>query len=91
MEEEIPDLKIKRIYLQVTEIHVEEDNIIDQIPKFGIIDPELFQLFLGLCQKFTQKYPEGSCAITPEQLLGAKTDLQNEQDLKKIFDLVDAE
>jgi hypothetical protein len=89
-DEEIPDINPKRTYLQLVEVTVEGDKIVKQIPKFGVLDPELFSAFLSLCEKFEKKYPDGSCTITPEDI-SKQEEKQNEQDLSRILDLVELE
>lgn len=86
----IPNIAVKRRYIQVTEVLAEGEEIIHQIPKFGVIDPELFQLFFSICEKFSKKYPEGSCLFSLENLTQVEENEPSQPDLSfnKIFDLV---
>ena len=66
----------------------EQNNLVEETPRFLIHDPNLFEAFQTFLRKFAQKYPLGAREITKEDLEEI-LDQTKEDQISKVLDLVD--
>lgn len=86
-----PVVKIKSVRLDLLEVRLENNRVIEYVPKAVVLAPELIEVVMQFLQDLADKHPE-DCKIIPSEVLSEEiSKSENDQTISKILDLVDVE